>query len=279
MASSIEVVQFHGDMLQAVRDGERVLVVVKRVCEALKICESRQRRKLAEKEWATTDIMSAVAEDGKIRELFCIGLDSLPMWLATIEAAKVGPESRPKLIAYQKECARVLRDHFFGRAPAPALEDVVRVVEPLVERVVTRVVGPILEQQSQHLLVLMRTVSEREARIEQRVTELEQGSRQTGAISAQTHNRVRSLVRRICEKEVLLKRWGSVKAAQRDVYRELGELCGWGGKAQKWSDLPAQWESPVMVALTRRLIDAERHADRLLTRQLDMFPAAGAKAN
>lgn len=279
MASTIEIVGFHGDVLQAVREGGDVWVVVRRVCEALGIAEQRQAAKLKSKAWACTTLMVAHDSSGREQELFCVALDSLPMWLGNIEASRVKPEARDKLIAYQKECARVLRDHFFGRVPAPALEDVVRAVEPLVERVVTRVVGPILEQQSQHLLLLMRTIGDREARLEQRVTELEQGSRQTGAISAQTHNRVRSLVRRICEKEVLLKRWGSVKAAQRDVYRELGELCGWGGKAQRWSELPAHWESPVMVALTRRLIDAERHADRLLTRQLDMFPAAGAKAN
>jgi hypothetical protein len=41
-------------------------------------------------------------------------LDSFPMWLATIESSRVAEHVRPKLVKYQKECARVLRDHFFG---------------------------------------------------------------------------------------------------------------------------------------------------------------------
>lgn len=113
--SQIEVVRFHGDELQVVRDGEQPWVVMKRVCEALGIAEQRQAEKLKGKPWATTTLMVAVAEDGKNRELFCLHLDSLPMWLATIEAKRAKPDARPKLIEYQRECARVLRDHFFGR--------------------------------------------------------------------------------------------------------------------------------------------------------------------
>lgn len=279
--SMIEVVGFQGDALQAVREGEQVWVVVKRVCEALGITDQGQAVKLKAKPWAVTTMIVATGPDGRNYESFCLSLDSLPMWLAGIEPGRVRPEAREKLIAYQRECARVLRDHFFGRKATH--EDVARMVEPLVEQVVTRVIGPFLEQQSQHLLLLMRAIdgrqAAREASVEQRLSELEHGGGRMGAISTQTLNRMRALVRKICEKEVLLRRWSSVRGAQRDVYREIGELTGWGGKAQKWSDLPAQWESPVMVALTRRLIDAERHADRLLARQLDMFPRAGSGPN
>ena len=277
--SMIEVVGFQGDALQAVRKGEKVWVVVKPVCRALGVAEQRQAAKLRDKPWATTTLMVAVAEDGKNRELFCLALDSLPMWLAGIEPSRAKPQARQKLIAYQRECAQVLRDHFFGRGPSFSYEN----VSQALERVVTRVVEPILERQSEHFLVLMRAIDDRhaarESRLEQRVAELEQGGGRMGAISTQTHNRMRALIRKICEKEVLLKRWASVRGAQRDVYREIGELTGWGGKAQKWGDLPAQWESPVMVALTRRLIDAERHADRLLARQLDMFPKVESGPN
>lgn len=52
--------------------------------------------------------------------MFAIHLDSLPMWLATIEASRVAEHVRSKLITYQKECARVLRDHFFGRQTVDA---------------------------------------------------------------------------------------------------------------------------------------------------------------
>lgn len=113
MTEIIEV-PFYAESVQAVKDGEAVWVVIKRVCEALGIDHDSQRQKLASKPWATTVLITAVAEDGKNREVFCADIDSLPMWLATIDANRVKPEARFKLVAYQKECARVLRDHFFG---------------------------------------------------------------------------------------------------------------------------------------------------------------------
>jgi hypothetical protein len=36
------------------------------------------------------------------------------MWLATIDTGRVAEHVRPLLVAYQKEAAQVLRDHFFG---------------------------------------------------------------------------------------------------------------------------------------------------------------------
>lgn len=257
---NIEVVRFQGDVIQAIRQGNEVWVVVRRVCDALGIAEQRQATKLREKHWATTTLMVAVAEDGKNRELFCVSLDSLPMWLATIEASRVNPESRPKLIAYQRECARVLRDHFFGKLQATA-DGMVSI------SMVGQIIEPLLERQNQHFLLLMRSMDDRN---EQRFSRLERGY--TGTISPQTHARIQALVRKIAMKEVLIKRAPNVRSAMRALYNDIGELTGWGGKQQKWCDLPAHCESPVIVFLSRRLVDAERHADRLLARQMEMFP-------
>ena len=129
--SALVRIPFHGDHLEAVGAEDGPWVPVRRVCGALALDPDSQRQKLAEKEWATTVLKTVVAEDGKNRELFCIHLDALPMWLATIEASRVAPEARPKLIAYQREAARVLRDHFFGprTGPAPLRMDILRHVE------------------------------------------------------------------------------------------------------------------------------------------------------
>jgi hypothetical protein len=66
-----------------------IWVPIRPICEYLGIAADSQRRKLLEKGWATTTIIVAVAEDGKNRELFCLSLDSLPTWLATIERPKL----------------------------------------------------------------------------------------------------------------------------------------------------------------------------------------------
>lgn len=121
--SALVSVPFHGDELLAHRDERGVWVVVKRVCEAVGLDSEGQRQRLAKKPWATTCVIKAVAEDGKPREMLALHLDALPMWLATIDAARVAPAVRAKIERYQVEAARVLRDHFFGGpalAPAPA---------------------------------------------------------------------------------------------------------------------------------------------------------------
>ncbi len=113
-------VPFHGDVIEAVQDREgNVWCPVKRICERLGLDPWSQVAKLKEKPWATTGMIPAVAEDGKLREMFCVERECLPMWLATIEASRVGEDVRPLLVLYQKEAAKVLADHFIRGGPAP----------------------------------------------------------------------------------------------------------------------------------------------------------------
>lgn len=110
---------FHGDELDVIQRNGTAYVAVRRVCEALGIDESGQRRKLTEKTWACAEFISAqMPGDDQAREFFCLPFDSLPMWLATIEPSRVAEHVRPKLELYQRECARVLADHFLGRRGA-----------------------------------------------------------------------------------------------------------------------------------------------------------------
>lgn len=261
---AIEQVNFYGDVIQAVRVGEKVWVVVKRVCEALGLAFAAQSVKLREKPWACVSLIETHDTSGRVQEAFCLSLDSLPMWLAGIEPSRVKSEARDKLIVYQRECKRVLADHFFGKRSATS-DGMVHV------SMIGQVIEPLLERQNQNFLLLLDRHAEREARIEQRLTSLESG-RSSGTISPQTLSRIKALVRKIAEKEVLLGRWPKgLRSAQRDIYRELGDRTGWGGKQQNWCDLPAHCESVVIVYLSRRLVDAERHTDALAVRQLDFF--------
>jgi hypothetical protein len=63
--------------------------VLKRMCESLGVAEQSQAEKLRRLPWATTTMIVAVAEEGKAREMFCLHVDSVPLWLATIHANKV----------------------------------------------------------------------------------------------------------------------------------------------------------------------------------------------
>lgn len=110
-------VPFNGEHVDAARENGTVWVPVKRICQSLGIQAHGQAERLKSKPWANTQMICAVAEDGKKRMVFCLDLDSLPMWLATIDTQRVRPAVREKLVTYQKECAQVLRDHFFGERP------------------------------------------------------------------------------------------------------------------------------------------------------------------
>jgi len=125
MSSALVSVPFHGDTIEAIKDehGE-VWVSVRRVCDSLGIDESSQRQKLNSKKWATTVLITAVDARGSRRDTYVVHLDSLPMWLATIEASRVAEVARPKLEAYQIEAAKVLADVFLGRTPHVTFEEI-----------------------------------------------------------------------------------------------------------------------------------------------------------
>lgn len=122
LAGNFETVTFAGAELECVYDEQeqRVWVSLRRACEALGIAYNAQRTKLEDTHWATVSIIDTVAEDGKNRGLSCIDLDTLGMWLATIQVNRVAPEARDTVMRYQKECVKVLREHFFGSA-SPAV--------------------------------------------------------------------------------------------------------------------------------------------------------------
>ena len=125
--SNLVKVDVHGDTLEAVLDEEGTpWVSILRVCEVLGISPQPQQEKLKEAHWASTTIIVAVAADGKARPILCISLDTLASWLSHIHPLKVAAHKRPKIILFQKECVRVLGEHFFGhrsaalvQAPAP----------------------------------------------------------------------------------------------------------------------------------------------------------------
>lgn len=132
MNTELARIPFHGHELQALlRQGEGYLAL-RPACDDLGLDFTAQFRRVKRQPWATVAIMTAVAADGKEREVFCLHADSVPMWLATIQASRVKPERRELLVTYQKECARVLREHFAGRAAAPPEADLRAVIARIV---------------------------------------------------------------------------------------------------------------------------------------------------
>lgn len=87
-------------------------VALKPMCEALGIDVDGQRRKLHAKSWATTELSTAVAGDGKSREMLMIDRRTMTMWLATIDEGRVNEAARPILRAFQAQAADALDAYF-----------------------------------------------------------------------------------------------------------------------------------------------------------------------
>lgn len=123
MTAELVRIDFYGDQLEACQRDGKVWVSLRRLSDALGVNYAKQLDKLKNKSWATVSLGDMVAEDGKRRELTLVDLETVPMWLASIDEKRVAETVRPKLVRYQRECAKVLADHFVKRSqtdPVPA---------------------------------------------------------------------------------------------------------------------------------------------------------------
>ena len=114
----MEIVPFHGHMLEAVQVGDIVWVSVRRMCEALGLDYSGQYQRLSDRArtpWAVVGIIPTTGPDGKKYETFCLNLKSVSMWLATVESSRVSEAIREKLVLFQVECADALDARFFKK--------------------------------------------------------------------------------------------------------------------------------------------------------------------
>lgn len=229
---NIVKVPFYGDQIDALQEGRDVWVSLKRMCENVSLDPDTQRKKLISKAWATTVIKTVVAEDGKSREMLMLHLDSVPMWFATIDPNRVREEVRPKLINYQRECAKVLRDHFFGPPHDIDLRDIVKEVSHALVPVIVQAVTEVAKQ-------------EREFAIQERTT--------IGRSGATKINRdLRSIARLIAGDDKSAYR-SALSAAHMDLRSHLnfsGTGRGWGNlPLSKWPDAKAELERMMKTAV------------------------------
>jgi hypothetical protein len=122
MNQHLVTVDFHGDTIFAVRMGDQIFVAVKPICASLGIDRrSQQERINSDPVLSEGGVTITLPSPGGCQETFCLRLDLLNGWLFKIDTRRIpDPDVREKVMAYQRECYRVLHDHFFGRGPAAA---------------------------------------------------------------------------------------------------------------------------------------------------------------
>lgn len=116
MSNELVKVQFNNQYIEAIKEGQEVWVAVSKICQNLKIDSWRQSQKIQENPVfdGRYQLMLAPSHGGT-QETFCLNLDRLTLWLASIQANRVNEDVREELVKYQIECADVLNTHFFGR--------------------------------------------------------------------------------------------------------------------------------------------------------------------
>ena len=124
MGNQIAPIPFHGQTVQSVEIDSKPHVVFRPLVESLGLDADSQMKRLRRHSWATTVKMTGVGLDGKNREMTCIDLRTLTMWLATIDENRVSEEARPLVIAYQSEVADVIESYWAkGGAINPRAEE------------------------------------------------------------------------------------------------------------------------------------------------------------
>lgn len=130
--TNIVTVNFRGDTLFGFQEGDNTFVGLKPIVEAMGMDWSAQYRRVQRDPILSEGIamMATPFGRGGDQEAVCLKLDLLNGWLFTIDTNRIKDETvRTKVLTYQRECYRVLHDHFAGKKKAPMLVDEEEVAE------------------------------------------------------------------------------------------------------------------------------------------------------
>ena len=125
--TNIVTVDFRGDTLFGFQEGEKTFIALKPMVEAMGLNWEPQRQRIQRDPILSegASIMKVPFGHGGAQEALCLTLDLVNGWLFTISSDRIKDETvRERVITYQRECYRVLHDHFTGKKkPQDSLVD------------------------------------------------------------------------------------------------------------------------------------------------------------
>ena len=125
-------VAFYDDQITAVLvndlDSQHVFVPIRPICDFLGVAWTAQRQRILRDPVLSEElrpVIVTITGTGQQVEALCLPLDYLSGWLFGINATRVNPEAKDRLIRYQRECYKVLSEAFLeGRLTAdPVLDE------------------------------------------------------------------------------------------------------------------------------------------------------------
>ena len=114
MKQELQNINFHGSNLLTIEQGGTLYVAMKPVCESIGVNWDSQRKKVMGHSVLSSVavIMTATGNDGKQYKMVMLPIKYIQGWLFMIDANRVKPEIKELLLRYQRECYRVLANHF-----------------------------------------------------------------------------------------------------------------------------------------------------------------------
>lgn len=114
MNQELQCINFYGSDLLTIERNGTFYVAMKPVCECIGVDWRSQRKKVMGHPLlnSTGVIMTTVAQDGKSRKMLMLPINYIQGWLFMIDANRVNPEIKDKLLTYQKECFHVLHNYW-----------------------------------------------------------------------------------------------------------------------------------------------------------------------
>lgn len=116
-------VSFHDQTITAFMHHETPVISIKPICENMGLDWEAQRKRIHRHPVLSKGAsMMEVPSNGGKQQMLCLPLDMLNGWLFGIDSSRVKPEIKDRVIAYQRECFKVLADHFGLGKPSESVE-------------------------------------------------------------------------------------------------------------------------------------------------------------
>ena len=236
------IVPFHGDELIAVqRPDGNIFVHFRRLCDNLRLARSPQVRRVQRHEVLNKGLVTLPVEtEGGSQSAQCLRIDLLPLWMAGLQASRVKPDLRDKLVYYQQEAAVVLWQAFKPqilvneRAIEPVDDHVIQQLQQIVELgyAIARMGEQLIELQRQQQALtgrmdtaarVIRDVQVRLDDVDVRLGVVEDRVRPSAAITdmqaTEVSNQVKALAELLTGKDASKNHYQGIFA---ELYRRFG---------------------------------------------------------
>nr|DAK77161.1 MAG TPA: hypothetical protein [Caudoviricetes sp.] len=118
--NEVQNISFHGQTVPVFSHNNQHYVAMKPICENIGLEWNAQFRRIKRNEILNSVVaMMATPSNGGEQQMICLPLDYLNGWLFGVDARRVKPEIRSRLLTYQRECFRVLNEYFNPKAIQP----------------------------------------------------------------------------------------------------------------------------------------------------------------